>query len=1846
MEGGDFLMSSVDNRIVKMVFDNEKFQEGVQKTMDTLDKLKEKLTFKNYDKSFKGVEASLNGMNFSGVESGVESLQKRFSTMGIVGMEVTRRITNAAIDAGKKISNATIGQIKQGGMTRALNIEQARFQLKGLGLDVEEITQNALDAVKGTAYGLDEAAKAASVLGASGVKAGKDMRNTLTSIAGAAAMTGRGFGDIADIYSTVASNGKLMTEQLRQFSHSGLNVTAVLQEAYGKTGAEIQQMVKDGEISFKEFSNAMQKFGKHAQSANDTYTGSLANMKAALSRLGAIFATTFDEEESLGYIENMKFLFNAITPLIDQVTSALGPFAKQVRTIMTSFQKSFVKIIETLTGNTDKVTGPIVDLVHGLTNIINALGSAIKPIGKAFKDVFSNATMSNFVKAISRFKEFTATLKLNARQAKNMEYFYKAIFSIFKLIGTVVKSVIDGISRVFKPLGGLLNVLNFIVGVVSRLVYWFVTAVTKIRLVSRVFTAVTYAIQGVLTVIAALVKGIIWVVNAIAHSKPVVAVVSTISTAFKFCADHISKFIEKLKEMARKVASFVGEAAFKAIKKFTEILFNGFKKGAEYASKLVSRFKELLGTIKDSRAFKKFEETLGKIRDHLSKAAGKVKEFAKAVKDWVAEHHLVQTFISILSNGLQLIIGIAILVAGKIKDLALRFKDFLEQHGLIEKFTDVFHKGFEKVRDVLKEVVEHIKDFGEYLANKLSDPMKNAGDTAGEVGDKMKSAFDFIFIKNGIKVFSGALKTTKTFGEKLIGVLKLAGRWIVNTADKYNLFDKLKDGITTAFKKIADIPKKVNLQKIADYFPYEAFGVFLLALSSFVRNIGKVGKGVKDTLGSIGEYFDALSERVKGNKWERRAKTLIMFAGAIYILAKAIQTLGQMDLKELGQGAGAVAASMILLVGAMVILGKVLDKCESVNMAQVGLGMLLISSSMFVMAKAVQAFANLDTKAMWLGMVRLGAALLLLTAAVKGGLGSAKNMASTGAGLLLLAGALLMLSVVIKLYSKFDWDTYRKGLLLVAGGLAVLAGAVRLMGQPTGIIKAAIGINLMVVALLGLAAVIKLMGLLKPEEITKGLKVIVLGLGAITLSLLVLQNANPKGTAAAIIMVSAALALIALSIKALGSIDYENLKVGFIGLTAILVAMTAALYILAGNDGIMQAAGCLVAVAAGLALLSLAIGQMASMPLEGLQTSLIGLTALLAVMAIALYELAQVKTASLIAAAGAMLIMAAAMGVLTMAISGLAKIPTDKLVKGIIAMAAALLIMVVAGHAAQGAAIGLLALSAAFIAFGVAANLVAKGIAIVIEAFADGASKIAPLVEAIGDAISKVVDSIAGGISKVLDSIAGIFDSMGNAAKHAGEGVKLIADGIAKLTHLKLGDMVATLAKVADALGDFSKQGSEMASIGEGVSKMAKGFQSVATFGNLTATAFVILSGAFNVLRPAIDGIPQALTITSAAFSSFSSSLLTFGVGIGAAISSVIVEFQKLGASVGQLSSSMLALTGVGTIVSTVMSIVNTTTNLAKAAVDRLKASAASVSKALVVIGLNASVASVGLTGMAVAGAAAMNRFKSSITSGGNKVRSAMASAMASMIASTRATLSNLGKVGSSAMSSLASGIQSGASKVKTAGKTAGNNAKAGFESVKFESAGTAACQGFLNGLNNSSYAQKITSRGTALGNMAYNAAKKALESKSPSKKFRQLGIWANQGFIIGLGMLQDKVYDSSYAIGDNAANALTESVSQIYDMLDADLDANPTITPVLDLSNVQNGINTMNGMIDTRTMSARLSTNMSGVGMVPAFAGAAGDNVTNNNTNTFNITVDGAESPEAFADRLVEAIHMRQRMS
>ena len=317
-------MSTIDNRIVKMQFDNAKFEAGVAQSMSTLDKLKEKLSFKNAGKGLEELQTSINKTQFNKIESSLDSLEKRFSTIGIAGMEVVKRITNSALDGLKQISNATLGQIKSGGWSRAMNLANAQFTVEGLKLDWTEMLKAINYGVQDTAYGLDAAAKAASSLAASGVayKESIDgandslMHTSLRAISGVAAMSNSSYEDISRIFTTIAGQGRVMSEQLNQLASRGLNAAATLGEQLGYTEAEIRDFVSKGKIDFETFATAMDSaFGEHAKDANKTFTGALSNMRAALSRVGAIFATPI--------IDKTNTLFISITSKIKDVQKAL-----------------------------------------------------------------------------------------------------------------------------------------------------------------------------------------------------------------------------------------------------------------------------------------------------------------------------------------------------------------------------------------------------------------------------------------------------------------------------------------------------------------------------------------------------------------------------------------------------------------------------------------------------------------------------------------------------------------------------------------------------------------------------------------------------------------------------------------------------------------------------------------------------------------------------------------------------------------------------------------------------------------------------------------------------------------------------------------------------------------------------------------------------------------------------------------------------------------------------------------------------------------------------------------------------------------------------------------------------------------------------------------------------------------------------------------------------------------------------------------------------------------------------------------------------------------------------------
>ena len=107
--------TNVENNIVRMQFDNAAFEKNVSKTMTTIDKLKEALHFKDASKGLDGLTNAMGAVKFNPLLDGIQQVHNKFTMLDSFTINMFNRITNAAIDAGKKITSAlTIDPIKTG----------------------------------------------------------------------------------------------------------------------------------------------------------------------------------------------------------------------------------------------------------------------------------------------------------------------------------------------------------------------------------------------------------------------------------------------------------------------------------------------------------------------------------------------------------------------------------------------------------------------------------------------------------------------------------------------------------------------------------------------------------------------------------------------------------------------------------------------------------------------------------------------------------------------------------------------------------------------------------------------------------------------------------------------------------------------------------------------------------------------------------------------------------------------------------------------------------------------------------------------------------------------------------------------------------------------------------------------------------------------------------------------------------------------------------------------------------------------------------------------------------------------------------------------------------------------------------------------------------------------------------------------------------------------------------------------------------------------------------------------------------------------------------------------------
>jgi tape measure domain-containing protein len=445
----------VEERVVSIRFDNAGFETKVASTIASIDKLNEKLGSLGAGggKGFSDISAAAKSIDLSSVASGVDHVASRFTALGAIAFTAIQNITNSAIGMVKNWAKKDIlDPIITGGTSRARNIEQAKFQFEGLGMNVQQAMDDALYAVKGTAYGLDEAAKAAAQFGASGVKGGDDMKAALRAISGTAALTGRSFGEMAMIFTGSAGTGKVTNQDFMQFATRGMNAAAAYAKQMGLTEAQVHQMARAGQIDFMSFSRAMdQAFGAHSTEASKTYAGALENMHAAMARLGASFIGPHEQQQ--------RDLFNALTPAIDNVNSALQPLIESFIKVKGIATGNLIKTIQGIDFTNFKMAIP--NFAKAFENAFTGVRQVFSQVSAAFREIFPAGSASVIMKISEAVLGFSEKLKMGGETANKVKSIFAGLFSILSIAWEVLKGLalvlMDVVKALFPASKGILS---------------------------------------------------------------------------------------------------------------------------------------------------------------------------------------------------------------------------------------------------------------------------------------------------------------------------------------------------------------------------------------------------------------------------------------------------------------------------------------------------------------------------------------------------------------------------------------------------------------------------------------------------------------------------------------------------------------------------------------------------------------------------------------------------------------------------------------------------------------------------------------------------------------------------------------------------------------------------------------------------------------------------------------------------------------------------------------------------------------------------------------------------------------------------------------------------------------------------------------------------------------------------------------------------------------------------------------------------------------------------------------------------------------------------------------------
>jgi hypothetical protein len=1124
-------MSTVDDKIVAMKFDNRQFDPAVASSTSALEKLKAALKLDGVGKGLNEVNNAAKGFSLAGMASGVDGLSTKFMALATIGITALSNITNRAVDAGIRLGKSlSLDQVMAGFREYELKMGSIQTILANTarhGTGLAEVTAN-LDALNDyadkTIYNFGDMTRNIGLFTNAGIKVGDatSMIKGFSNEAAASGTSAQGAAGAAYQLSQALSAGTIRLMDWRSLQNVGMG----------------NKNMQNGLI---EIASAMGQFNSStttASAASKDFNGSLEKQWLSadvMSNYLKIMAGDMDDAamSALGLSDAQIKSFKAQQTMSEEAATKVRTLTQLVGTIKESIGSSWAETFDLLIGDFNEATalwsgvnktlgdllgsfgdkrnemlqgwkelGGRTELIEGIKNIFTALGQVLTPIRDAFRNLFPPQTAQGLYNLTVAFRSFTENLKIGSDTASRIGRIFTGIFSVFHLGVTVVKLLVSTIASLFgvatKGSGGFLEFVATIGDWVAKVSQ----AIEKGTALQAIFGNIGLALKGAISFVKAFAGGI-----------------------FKIFSD------------------FDG---FKA---------NGFAGFGQTLLDSLGPFKSVAQNL--GNIFGRLTGNFGSVWDTFSSFGSKFADFFKKFSERLRGFTGDLDFTKILGA-----INTGALIA-----VATIFYRFVKSFG---------------------DGVDTISSWKETLTS----PFEAMTDTLGQMQNTLKAA-TLLQIAAAIGILAlSAVALSKIDAEGLTRALTALTVMLVQLVGAMAIFQKIDIGsgmgqlillavalriLTSSVKALSelsweDLAKGLTgtaallgaLIVTAKLMPdgkamiSSSVGIILLAaavkiLVSSVQDLGSMDWedlakgliGVGAVLGAL-ILFTKFAEANKGGI--AQSVGILLLGAAIKVLASAVEDFSKMDWTSLGKGLASISAILL----AVAAFGKI--SSGGVSLLGAGAAMLVISAAMKIMASAIKDFTAFSWEEIGRGMTVMAGSLLAVGLALA--LIPPTSVFSAGA-IAITAYALGMLADVMKDFGKMGWDEISKSITMLAGSLTILGLA--LFGMTYGLAGAP-ALFIAAAALAVLAPVLQAFGKMSWTEIGKGLAMLAGALAVLGIAGALLTPVIPT-----LLGLGIAIALLGVGMLAAGaglmffSVALTTLAAGGAATAAAIVAIVSGL---------------------------------------------------------------------------------------------------------------------------------------------------------------------------------------------------------------------------------------------------------------------------------------------------------------------------------------------------------------------------------------------------------------------------------------------------------------------------------------------------------------------------------------------------------------------------------------------------------------------------------------------------------------------------------------------------------------